>query len=137
MGARPGTIAVPRIETMSTKTIAIALAGLLLAALLLGQTVTQTGDWMLVAGGLSPAYAYDGFSDDPREGMFLLNRRSGKVYVWITTYSDDLDDTEQDSLIEAFGVGFFMPVGVAHDSGRGAVALPLPNAQALRDLLGK
>lgn len=124
---------------MKAKTTGLVIAGvLLLAALLFGQTTRQaTGqDWQLVAGGLSPLYTYDGFSDESREGMFLLNRRTGKVYTWMTTASDDLNQEQQDELIEAFGVGFFIPVGVAIDDGRGTVALPLPSAQALRELIG-
>lgn len=124
---------------MNVKTTGLVISGaLLLAALLFGQTTGQaTGqDWQLVAGGLSPLYTYDGFSDESREGMFLLNRRTGKVYTWMTTASDDLSEEQQEGLIQAFGVGFFMPVGVAIDDGRGAAAVPLPSAQALRDLIG-
>ena len=124
---------------MNLKTTGPVIAGaLLLAALLFGQTTGQaTGqDWQLVAGGLSPLYTYEGFTAESREGMFLLNRRTGKVYTWMTTATDDLSKEQQEQLIQSFGVGFFMPVGVATDSGRGAAALPLPSAQALRDLIG-
>ena len=119
---------------------AAVLLGSLLGTLLLqaqvGQPQGSEYEWDLVAGGLSPAFAYDGAFNESREGMFLVNRRTGKVYTWITTYNDDLDDSEQEEWISALGVEFFMPVGVV-ETGQGSSANILPLSQQIMDFLNR